>query len=101
MTEVVAQVKALHKQLELLRGQSSKFETCAVTAEERTMMVDEEVSLLKQELLKRLKERTIEAVESFQSSEAFEMKAAMWSRDALVVACRNPRTFLMSMPSFP
>lgn len=69
-----SQVKFLRKELQLLRGQSTKFEARALKAEE-------EVFPLKHELPKCLKESANEAVENFQHSEAFQMQAVLWTHD--------------------
>lgn len=77
VTEATTQVEVLRKEFGLLRGQTSKFEVCTMMAEESALNAEEEASLLKQELPKRLKESVIEAVESFQNNKTFERKAAL------------------------
>lgn len=66
MTEATAQVEVFNQQLELAKEESAKLEECAVS-------VDEEASLLKEELPQRL----FDAVEEFKDSEAIEKQAAL------------------------
>lgn len=82
IAERSSQVDNLHKQLSLLRGQSTKLE-------ERSMKVEDEVSLLKQEFPKRLKDSANEAVENFQQSEAFWMQAVLSRRSTLVAVFKE------------
>lgn len=98
MTEAAAQVEVLSQQLELLKGQFAKFEAHAMTAKERTTKAQEEASLLKEELLQRLSD----VVEDFQNNKAFDKKAGLWSRDALVQAFRDLSKDIMNVDSkFP
>lgn len=87
--EVVAQVEVICKQLELLKSQCAKFEACVVTAEERATKTGEEASLLKQELTKRLEMSAHKAIVDFLKSEEFEIKVALWSRDASVAGVKD------------
>lgn len=53
------------------------------------MKVEDEVSLLKQEFPKRLKDSANEAVENFQQSEAFWMQAVLSRRSTLVAVFKE------------
>lgn len=67
MTDLASQVKVLRKELGVLTGQSTKFKTRVVKAEE-------EILFLKQKHPNRLEVCVNEVVENFQQNEVFTMR---------------------------
>lgn len=65
MSDLTAQVDSLRKQLDLMNDQFTKLEEHVVKAEE-------ESTLLKQDMPKRLEESIAKAVEKYQQSDAFD-----------------------------
>lgn len=86
---MTTQGDVLRKRLDLLWGQSSKFDTRVATAEECSTKLEEVTSLVKNELPKCLEESAIEAVEILPNRKAFERKTALWSWDGLVATFKD------------